>query len=368
VTGPRQAGKTTLCRSVFPHLPYVNLEDPQVRGIALTDPVRFLQQFTNGAILDEIQRAPLLASYLQVAVDKDPRPGRFILTGSQQFEIATTLSQSLAGRAGILRLLPFSFEELAEPADIDYWLYSGSYPRIHDRRLNPTQALGDYLELYVERDLRSLLGIQDLDAFRRFLKLAAGRVGQLLNVTSLASDVGVSRPTVNTWLSVLRESFIAFSLQPYHANLGKRLTRSPKLYFYDVGLAAYLMDITHVSQIASHPLRGSLVENLVVNEVTKYFLNRGQRPNLYFYRDSQGLEVDLLVQLGGTRYPLEVKSAMTFDASALALMAKLPAPVASADTPRTLVYAGEPRILGPDVAIPPFHIAQRLTQLGAAHP
>lgn len=282
VTGPRQSGKTTLCRSVFPNLAYVNLEDPAVRSRALADPVRFLDEYPSGVILDEIQRVPQLTSYLQVRMDEQPVPGRFILTGSQSFELFDSLSQSLAGRAAILRLLPLSLEEIHEPRDMNYWMYHGFYPRIHAMKLSPEQMLGDYVALYVERDVRQFAAIHDLDAFRRFLRLAAGRVGQLLNITSLANDVGVSRTSISTWISILRESLLAFVLEPYHANIGKRVTKSSKLYFHDVGLVCYLLGINDVRQLQTHPLRGSIFENLVVSEVYKYFFNRARRPSLHF--------------------------------------------------------------------------------------
>ena len=314
VTGPRQSGKTTLCRRLFPEKPYVNLEALDTRAFATEDPRGFLAAYRDGAVLDEIQRAPELLSYLQVEVDADPAPGRFVLTGSQQFEVMSNVSQSLAGRTAMLKLLPFSLAEI-EPYDvpkgIDSLIHRGFYPRIYDQGLDPTQALGDYLETYVQRDLRQLVNLRDLGAFDAFLRLCAGRVGQLLNLQSLANDVGVSHTTIRNWITLLEASYVLFQLRPWHTNLGKRLVKSPKLYFYDVGLAAYLLGIEKPSHAASHPLRGNLFENLVVIEALKHRYNRGRRDNLHFYRDSGGNEVDLLIGNGPSPYPVEIKAGAT---------------------------------------------------------
>jgi uncharacterized protein len=267
VTGPRQSGKTTLCRATFADKPYVNLETPDVREFARSDPRGFLATYRDGAILDEIQRVPELPSWLQPMIDEDPTPGRFILTGSQQFEVMTGITQSLAGRTGLLKLLPLSLEELSGPRTIeaiDGLLLSGFYPRIHAIGIDPTQALGDYVETYVERDIRQLVNIKDLAVFERFLRLCAGRVGQLLNLQSLGNDAGISHTTARNWLTLLEASYVVHLLQPWHTNLGKRQIKSPKLYFYDVGLAAYLLGAEHHTHISRHPLRGNLFENLVI--------------------------------------------------------------------------------------------------------
>ncbi|MDY6987090.1 MAG: ATP-binding protein [Thermodesulfobacteriota bacterium] len=314
ITGPRQSGKTTLCKKVFAHKPYANLESPDIRQFAIDDPRGFLAQYPDGAILDEIQRAPNLVSYLQPMVDEDQREGLFILTGSQQFEVSNAINQSLAGRTALLKLLPFSIEEIQSTfslPDIDSLLYHGFYPRIWDKQLNPTQVLGDYFETYIERDLRQLITIKDLNLFQRFIKLCAGRTGQLLNVNSLADDTGISHTTAGNWLSLLEASYIIFLLQPYHRNISKRLVKSPKLYFYDVGLASFLINIENEKQIARDPLRGNLLENMVIAEALKYRLNQGKRSNLYFYRDSKGNEVDLLLLNGSDIFPIEVKAGMT---------------------------------------------------------
>jgi len=314
LTGPRQSGKTTICRLVFSDLPYANLEDPETREFAQTDPKGFLRRFPKGAVIDEIQRVGTLTSYIQVLVDDPHFKGTFVLTGSRNFAVRSSVDQSLAGRTALVTLLPFSYEELSTKwpnFSINDLLYHGFYPRIHDKALNPTQCLADYGSTYVERDLRQLSLIRDLTSFQRFLGLCAGRIGQLLNYESLANDTGVSHATVREWISLLEASYIAFRLPPFYRNISKRLIKSPKLYFYDVGLAAYLMGIDSPSQISTHPLRGMLFENLIVCEVLKFFQHRGRRPGLLFYRDSNGIEVDLLVPHGPHFLPLEIKSAET---------------------------------------------------------
>ena len=318
VTGPRQSGKTTLCRIAFPDLEYVNLEAPDAREFAESDPRAFLAQFSDGAIIDEIQRVPALLSFLQVIGDEAGRNGMFVLTGSEQFLLSAAISQSLAGRTALLRLLPFSLSERRRAGAsnaIDDIIYSGFYPRIHDQGLDPIQALGDYFETYVERDVRQLSEIRNLSNFRRFVRLCAGRVGQLVNLSSLGSDAGVSHTTVRQWLNVLETSYIIFQLQPFHANIRKRLIKSPKLYFYDVGLASYLIGIEHPRQIATHPLRGFLFENAVIAETLKHRFNRGRQANVSFYRDAQGLECDLLYETGYGYGAIEIKSGATVSSS-----------------------------------------------------
>jgi uncharacterized protein len=313
ITGPRQSGKTTLCRKVFPALKYVNLEAPDTRMYASEDPRGFLAANSGGVILDEIQRTPDLLSYIQTIVDENNRPGQFVLTGSQQFEVMNTICQSLAGRTALLKLMPFSISELSQtpPFDIDRLMMTGFYPRIHDQQLYPSQALGDYLETYVERDLRQLALLKDLSLFEKFLKLCAGRVGQLLNLQSLGNDVGVSHSTARAWLTLLEASYIIFVLQPWHANISKRLIKSPKLYFHDVGLAAYLLGLTNEMQVSRDPLRGNLFENMVIIEALKYRYNLGLRNNLFFYRESNGNEVDLIAENGRDLLAIEIKSGAT---------------------------------------------------------
>ena len=278
VTGPRQSGKTTLCRTAFPDLNYANLEAPDQRAFAESDPRGFIAQLGEGAIIDEIQHVPDLLSYLQVLADEKGRNGLFVLTGSEQFRLSDAISQSLAGRTALLRLLPFSLAErrrIGASGAVDDILYSGFYPRILDQGLDPRQALGDYIETYVERDVRRLGEIRNLSSFRSFMRLCAGRIGQLVNLTSLGSDAGVSHTTAREWLTVLEASYIIFQLQPFHANIRKRLVRSPKLYFYDVGLASYLIGIENAGQVVTHPLRGALFENAVAAEALKHRFNRG---------------------------------------------------------------------------------------------
>ena len=314
VTGPRQSGKTTLCRAAFPHLDYVNLEAPDLREFAESDPRGFLARLSEGAILDEIQRVPDLLSYIQVLGDETGRNSLFVLTGSEQFRLSDAISQSLAGRTALLRLLPFSLVERQRTGAsnrIDDILYSGFYPRIHDRKLEPRQALGDYFETYVERDVRRIGEIRNLASFRRFVRLCAGRVGQLANLSSLGADAGVSHTTASHWLTVLEASYVVFRLPPFHANIRKRLVKSPKLYFYDVGLASHLIGIEHAGQIGTHPLRGPLFENAVVVEALKHRFNRGHRSNLSFFRDSRGLECDLLYGNGNGMGAIEIKSGAT---------------------------------------------------------
>lgn len=342
VTGPRQSGKTTLCRTAFPDLQYVNMEAPDNREFAEMDPRGFLAQFGNGAILDEIQRVPMLFSYLQVMGDELGRNGLFILTGSAQFQLLESITQSLAGRTSLLQLLPLSLAERRRAGaknDIDEMLHAGFYPRILDQGMDPVLAHGDYFETYVERDVRQVSEIRNMSSFRRFVRLCAGRVGQLVNLVSLGSDAGVSHTTVKHWLSVLETSYIVFQLQPYHANIRKRLVKSPKLYFYDVGLASYLLGIQNSSQIATHPLRGALFENLVIAEMLKYRFNRGQRSNLFFYRDSQQLECDVLYQTGYGLSAIEIKAGATVASdyfSALNRVAKIVPEIWS----KALVYGG----------------------------
>ena len=342
LTGPRQSGKTTLCRAALPQLRYLNLEAPDQRDFAESDPRGFLAQATDGAVIDEIQHVPELLSYIQVDVDERGRNGLYVLTGSEQFRLSRAISQSLAGRTALLRLMPFSMAERARTgasAAVDDLLFAGFYPRILDQRLDPPQALGDYFETYVERDVRRSNEIRNITDFRRFVRLCAGRVGQLVNFTSLADDVGVSHTTARQWLTILEASYVVLLLRPYHANIGKRLIKSPKLYFYDVGLASFLIGIENARQIATHPLRGQLFENAVVMEALKHRLNRGRQPQLWFYRDSSGLECDLLCEIGGGIAAVEAKSGSTLSGDHFASLHKV-AGVVPGVASRTVVYGG----------------------------
>ncbi len=318
LTGPRQSGKTTLARALFPHLAYRTLEAVDTRAFAREDPRTFLKQLGDGAILDEIQRAPDLLSYLQGIVDDDPAPGRWILTGSQNLLLLESVTQSLAGRTALHELLPLSWGEIRRfdrhPADLDLALFSGGYPRIFDRDVDPAAWLGSYIGTYLERDVRMLRNVGDLTRFQGFLSLCAGRTGQLLNFSSLAGDAGISVPTARDWLSVLEASFVTFRLPAHHGNLRKRLVKSPKLYFHDTGLACSLLGIREPWQLRSHPLRGPIFETWVVSEALKNRTNRGIRPSsqgLAFYRDRNGTEADLVVDQGAGRMLLEAKSGGT---------------------------------------------------------
>jgi predicted AAA+ superfamily ATPase len=316
VTGPRQSGKTTLVRMVFPEKSYVSLEDLDQRAFAQADPRGFLARYPEGAILDEAQRAPELFSYLQTLVDADRRAGLFILTGSQQFGLLAGITQSLAGRVALLPLLPFSLEELTsadvDPVSLDALLWTGLYPPIHDRKLVAAGAwYGNYVATYLERDVRSLVNVRDLGTFQRFLRMCAARTGQLVNLSGLASDCGVTHNTARAWLSVLEASYLVSLLPPYHRNLGKRLVKTPKLYFLDTGLAAWLLSVQDPSHLGVHPSRGALFETWVVNELLKGRFNRGLRSNLFFWRDQGGHEVDVLVDQGNRLLAVEAKSGAT---------------------------------------------------------
>ena len=356
VTGPRQSGKTTLCRSVFPDLDYANLEALDNRDFAQSDPRGFLAQFTLGAIIDEIQHVPELLSYIQVLTDDRGVNGQFVLTGSEQFPLSKAVSQSLAGRTALLRLLPFSMSERARAGaseNVDDILFSGFYPRIIDQGLGPRQALESYFNTYVERDVQRLGGIRDLSYFRHFVRLCAGRIGQLVNVSNLGRDAGLSRKTVNQWLSVLEASYVLFRLQPYHANIRKRLVKAPKMYFYDVGLASYLIGIEHSQQIATHPLRGNLFENAVVAEAIKYRDNRGLTPDLSFFRESNGLECDILYGTGDGLTAIEAKAGYTVSSDHLKSLRKV-SDLLPRVSSKVLVYGGSARQSRSDCEIVPL--------------
>ncbi len=314
LSGPRQSGKTTLCRATFPDKPYFNLEAPDIRQFAADDPRGFLAAIPQGAILDEIQRVPELTSYLQPLVDDDPSPGRYILTGSQQLHVRETVSQSLAGRTALLTLLPFDCAEVStfhDIVDIDELILKGFYPRLHQMRLDPPRMYGDYFETYVQRDVRQLINIKNAGLFEKFVRLCAGRTGQLLNLHSLGNDTGISHTTAREWLTLLEAGYIVFQLPPWHANISKRLIKTPKIYFWDVGLAAFLLGLETPEQVFRDPLRGNLFENLVVAELFKQYLHHGKRPRLSFFRDSSGLEVDIIVEHGRDMFLLEIKSGQT---------------------------------------------------------
>lgn len=344
ITGPRQSGKTTLAKAVFSGKPYVSLEDPDVRLAALDDPRSFLERFPDGAVLDDVQRCPAIFSYLQTRVDADGRMGLFILTGSQQFGLLSGISQSLAGRAAFVELLPFSLSELKAagllPQSLDDVLLKGGYPPLYDRKLTPRAWFGAYVTAYVERDVRQMLKIQELDAFQRFVRFCAGRTGQLLNLSSLAADCGITHNTAKAWLAVLEASYLVFRLLPHHASFNKRLVKTPKLYFYDVGLACWLLGIQSPRQLEAHPLRGALFETWVMAELMKSRLNAGERPGLYFWRDSNGNEVDVLVEQAARLMPMEIKSGATVARDFFAGLEKWLALAGTLGVDPMLVYGG----------------------------
>lgn len=316
VTGPRQSGKTTLCRALFSSKRYFSLESLDNRKYAHSDPRSFLRECVDhGAVIDEIQRVPELLSYIQGVVDEKDASGLFILTGSQNFQLLNTISQSLAGRTALAVLLPFSYSEVYKHGivDIGKLIFTGFYPRIHDKKLNPREALSFYVSTYLERDIRELINVKDLSKFEIFLKLCAARVGQLVNLSSLANDCGINHNTAKSWLGVLEASYVVFFVRPHHANFGKRLVKSPKLYFSDVGLAAHLLDIQNSHHVDTHPLKGFLFENFVVAELLKERFNRGLGNNLYFFRDNVGNEVDILLDYGTKVQPIEIKLGKTIN-------------------------------------------------------
>lgn len=338
IAGPRQSGKTTLARAQFSDKPYVSLENPDEREFALSDPKRFLDRFADGAILDEVQRCPALFSWLQGVVDQRQRMGDFVLTGSSQFDLIAGIGQSLAGRVGRLELLPLAQSEMREagclPDALDQLLLNGGYPAVYSRGLAPADWYGNYVATYLERDVRQLLEVRDLALFQRFLKLCAARTGQLLNLTALGADCGVSSVTARHWMSVLEASYLVRLVQPYHRNFGKRLVKTPKLYFLDTGLAAWLLGIRDTVTMAVHPQRGALFETWVVAEHVKQAFNRGETPQISFWRDSAGHEVDLIREDALKIYPTEIKSGATF----------------ASDWPKALEkFKG---LAGPDVAAP----------------
>jgi len=314
LTGPRQSGKTTLCKMALPHHPYVSLENPENREYALSDPKGFLAGYPEGLVIDEAQHAPQLFSYIQGIVDDHKKKGMFVLTGSQNFQLLDRISQSLAGRTAILKLLPFSMGEIKsiiKTMTLNEVLLHGFYPRIYDEQLEPQHALSFYYETYIERDVRSILNVKDLSSFQKFVRLCAGRVGQLLNLSSLGNEAGVSHTTAREWMSLLEASYIVFLLQPHYKNYNKRITKSPKLYFYDVGLASYLLGIETVGQMQRDPLRGNLFENLVVIEFLKRQYEQASRSSVFFFRDSNRNEVDLIMPSDGCLWAVEIKSGQT---------------------------------------------------------
>ncbi len=315
ILGPRQSGKTTLARTSFPNYNYVTLENPDTKLRASQDPKNFLHDVCqgDGLILDEFQNVPELLSYIQGIVDEQPRKGFFVLTGSQNFLMNQAITQTLAGRISIHTLLPFSIQELNESnisSNLNSTLCTGFYPPLYNQKPNVERWFASYVQTYLERDVRDLKHVSDLNLFQLFVKLCAGRIGQILNISSLANDCGISVNTARSWLSLLEASYIVFTLKPHHKNFSKRLIKSPKIYFHDVGLAAALLKILP-DQISTHYLRGGLFENMILSELHKSFYNLGIRPNIYFWRDQTGHEVDVIIENGQQLIPIEIKSSMT---------------------------------------------------------
>jgi uncharacterized protein len=352
ITGPRQSGKTTLARQTFPHLPHVNLEDPDTRELAVSDPRRFLARWPDGAVLDEVQRAPQLLSYLLGVADAASRTGqmgRWVLTGSQQFGLMDGVSQSLAGRAGLLTLLPLSHAELSRAGlprpsqTLEQRLWRGSYPALHDaaRRLAPESWCASYIATYVERDLRQVLNVSNLQLFQRFVSMCAARSGQMLNLNALASDCGISQPTARQWLTVLQASFLVALLPAYHRNFGKRLVKAPKLYFLDTGLLCWLLRIASPEALQIHAARGAVFETWVVSEALKHRFNRALPADLYYWRDNHGLEVDLVFEQGGRLHPVECKSGTTYSDDWLGPVRRWRAMVGAEAAAPTLMYGGD---------------------------
>jgi len=368
VTGPRQSGKTTLCQLTFPAKTYLSMEALDTREYALNDPRGFLGQYAEGAILDEIQHAPELLSYLQGDVDARPNPGRFILTGSQHFGLSQSISQSLAGRCGILVLLPPSLAELRAfpnaPADLFSLMWQGAYPRIYDRNIPAHQWLADYIETYIQRDVRQVINVGDLQAFTGFLKLCAGRTAQEINLSALGTDAGVSHNTAQAWLSVLETSYLIHRLPAWHPNIRKQIVKAPKLHLFDSGLVCYLLGIREPEQLRLHPLRGAIFESWVVAEVYKASAHSGLRPSLFHYRETRGIEIDLLIEQGEGLDAVEIKSGATTTGDFFSNLERFPVRLKSAGQKLPirshLVYGGDGAYQRSGAQVIPWHDAQRL--------
>jgi predicted AAA+ superfamily ATPase len=344
ITGPRQSGKTSLAKKLFSNYNYFSLENPDLRFLFEQDPKSFFDRFENGAIIDEFQRFPDLLSYIQGIVDEKQNPGQFILTGSNNIQMLQNITQSLAGRVALVKLLPLSIYELEQSnikLNSDELLLHGFYPRILATQMDPNKAYRNYFETYIERDIRQLINLKDLNHFQKFIRLCAGRIGQIFNANSLAGEVGVSSVTIANWLNALQASYIVFMLQPWSANINKRIIKTPKLYFYDVGLANYLLGNETERHVASHPLRGSLFENLVIVDMLKNRFNKGKENNLYFYRDNHGNEVDIISKNANDLDIYEVKSASTFHESYIKSLIYFKKISKTSIHSSTIIYSGE---------------------------
>jgi uncharacterized protein len=368
LTGPRQSGKTTLCRLAFPRKRYVSLEPLDVRSYATTDPRGFLSDYQAGAVIDEVQNVPALLSYLQTEVDARPSRGRFVLTGSQNFALMETVTQSLAGRTAVLHLLAPGYDELlrfpAPPRTLLETLWNGAYPRIHDQGIPADRWLSDYFTTYVQRDVRSVLGITNLSTFTSFMRLLAGRTGQVLNLSSLGADAGVSHNTAKAWLSVLEASFLVLRLPAWQRNLNKQVTRSPKIHFLDSGLVCHLLGIRKPEQLRNHPLRGAIFESWVVAEACKARLHRGLPPDLFHFRDHKGQEIDLVMETGPRLVLTEIKSGATVHAEMFSSLEKISTLAAAKGGPKTielqLVHGGLVEQQRSSVHVVPWNMASTL--------
>jgi len=358
ITGPRQSGKTTLARSTFPQKPYLSLEDPDVRATAESDPRGLLAGFPEGAILDEAQRAPHLFSYLQTKVDERFLPGMFVLTGSRQFGLLSGITQSLAGRVGLIHLLPFATSELSPagllPESLEDLMLRGLYPPLYDRPILPGDWFPGYVATYVERDARQLLNVRDLSTFQRFVKMCAARTGQMLNLSSLATDCGITHNTAAAWISVLEASYLIHLLRPHYRNFNKRLIKAPKLYFLDVGLAAWLLGIQTREQMLFHAQRGSLFETFVVTEFLKRRFNQGEPYNLYYWRDNSGLEIDLILETGEQLDAVEIKSGQTIAPDFFDALKRWGKLAGQTDLPARLIYGGDKALTIENISVVPW--------------
>lgn len=346
IVGPRQSGKTTLAQATFPDHKYVSLEDFDVRTLALSDPRKFLLDYptSHGIILDEIQHAPQLLSYMQTIVDREKKKGYFVVTGSQNFLIDEAITQTLAGRMAVLTLLPLSISELADgsllPEKIETLIFKGSYPAAHAQKISVERLYKNYVRLYVERDVRQIKNVADLVTFQKFMRLCAGRIGQVVNLTSLGDDCGVNQSTVKAWLSLLEASYIIFQLYPYYENYGKRLIKAPKIYFVDTGIACSLLKIRSVAELEDHYLRGGLVESLIITDLLKQQYNRDHQPSLYFWRDHAGHELDCIIDETKCPIPVEIKAGKTIATDFFKELKFWQETVENPDCPRYLVYGG----------------------------
>lgn len=345
VTGPRQSGKTTLLRHLFPGYEYVSLENPEIRERALTDPNGFLSTYAERAIFDEVQQAPQLFSYLQGKVDRDRQMGQYVLSGSQNFQLLESITQSLAGRVALFKLFPFTFGELSHigalAAQWEEAAFRGFYPPVYDREIAPTDFYLNYVETYLERDVRQMINVRDLRQFRLFLKYCAGHIGQMLNVQKLANDIGIARATAQAWIEVLETSYILFRQPPYYRNFNKRLVKTPRVYFYDTGLACYLLEMKRPVDLSTYYQRGAIFENLLMAELLKHQYHAYQKTDFYFWRDNNGLELDLLFEEAGRMKIAEIKSAQTVNPAFYTNLQKFAKAAAPAPTQPFLLYGGD---------------------------